>query len=309
MGRMDLDSLVAGKQQTPITALLMGVEGVGKSTFGADAPDPVFIDLERSTEDLDVVRFPEPDDGWKWEDVLDAIDVLTKEDHKFKTLVVDTLDAAEPLLYAFICKRDKKKNIEDYGYGKGYTASLDEWRIFLARLERLRRVKGMNVILLAHTWIKTFKNPLGSDYDRYEMKLYPKSGALVREWVRVALFANFEVYASKEKGDLKAKGFGGDVRTVFTKRNAAWDAKDRLGLPDQFPLSWDEFYAHATGKRATEKDALKTAIAAAVEKLQDEKISKWVDANVQENTDLASLAKVNNKLQSKLKDRDAQVES
>jgi hypothetical protein len=301
---MDLESLVGGKQQTPITGLLMGVEGVGKSTFGADAPKPVFIDLERSTEDLDAVRFPEPDGGWKWEDVLDAIEELTTKDHEFKTLVVDTLDAAEPLLYAFICKRDKKKNIEDYGYGKGYTASMDEWRVFLARLERLRRTKGMNVILLAHTWIKTFKNPLGPDYDRYEMKLYPKSGALIREWVRVALFANFETYASKEKGELKAKGFGGNVRTVYTKRNAAWDAKDRLGLPDQFPLSWEEFHAHATGKRAVEKDALRTAIEEAVATLDDDKIRKWVDANVQENTDLASLAKVNNKLQSKLKEKE-----
>ncbi len=100
-----------------------------------------------------MARFPEPQ---TWNDVLQAVDMLRVEQHDHKTLVFDTLDWLEPLLWAHICERDGKKNVEDYGYGKGHVAALDEWRLLVSRLERLRNERGMGVVLLAHSWIKPF---------------------------------------------------------------------------------------------------------------------------------------------------------
>ena len=42
--RMTLGSIVRGKIAKPIRVLVYGVHGIGKSTFGAHAPNPVFLD-------------------------------------------------------------------------------------------------------------------------------------------------------------------------------------------------------------------------------------------------------------------------
>ena len=126
--RMTLDKLVKGKLQTPRRVMLYGPEGIGKTTFGAGAPSPIFFAAEAGTAQLDVVRFPKPEG---WADVLDAVRTLTTEAHDFKTLVFDTMDAIEPLLWAYMCKRDSNpkrtlRDVEDYGFGKGYEKALDD---------------------------------------------------------------------------------------------------------------------------------------------------------------------------------------
>ncbi len=238
-----LADVTSGKRQQAYRLLLSGVEGIGKSTFGADAPSPIFLGAEDGTDHLDVKRLPAPR---SWADVFRSVALLQAEKHDFKTLVVDTVDWLEPLCWDSVCARDKKKDIEDYGFGKGYTAALDEWRKLLRALEGLR-AKGMHVVLLAHTHLKTFKNPLGDDFDRYELKLNLKAGGLLKEWCDAVLFANYETFTVKSQGAQKAKGVSSGARYVYTERTAAYDAKNRYGLPAQLALSWAEFDAAARG--------------------------------------------------------------
>jgi hypothetical protein len=236
--RMSLASVTKGRLRKPKRVLLFGVEGIGKSTFGADAPDPIFLGAEDGTSELDVNRFPEPSG---WADVMEAIRQLTYESHSHKTLVVDTLDWAEPMCWEWVCHRGGKKNIEDFGYGKGYSAALDEWRVLLDKLSQLRAAKGMDIILLAHSWTKTFKNPEGEDFDRYELKLHAKAGGLIKEWCDAVLFTNYETFAVQKEG--RTRGVSSGARLIYTQRRAAWDAKNRYGLPETLPLSWVEFDA------------------------------------------------------------------
>ncbi len=175
--KMQLSGVVKGKQAKSWRILLYGTEGVGKSTFASQCPAPIFLGAEDGTAHLDVQRFPSPS---CWDDILSAVKILADDKHEFKTLVVDTVDWVEPLLWAHICKRDKKQDIEDYGYGKGYQCALDEWRTFLALLEKLRE-KSINVLLLGHSHLKTFKNPTDEDFDRYELKLHAKAAGLLKE--------------------------------------------------------------------------------------------------------------------------------
>lgn len=292
--RMSLADVVRGRQEMPDRVLLYGVEGIGKSTWATGARAPIFIPAEDGTAALDIARFPDPKN---WTDVLEAVRTLTDEQHDFQTVVLDTLDAVEPMLWQHICQRDKKASIEDYGYGKGYVAALDEWRGFLASLERLRRARGMSVVLLAHSWIKPFKSPDTDDYDRYELKLHVKAGGLVKEWCDSVLFAHYETFATKNERTGAAKGISTGARVVHTQRTAAWDAKNRYSLPEVLPLSYEDYANAVRLRQSAPPEKLRASIAAKLAELADETVAKKVEPLVkQAGDDAIELSKIDNKL-------------
>lgn len=299
--RMALDKLLKGKIEQPRRILLYGTEGIGKSTFAASAPAPIFVGPEDGTSQLDVTRFPKP---LAWPDVLEAVRTLTNDEHAFKTFVLDTADAAEPLLWAHMCERDSQpgktiRDVEDYGYGKGYQKALDEWRVFLSMLERLRAARGMHVILLAHAQIKPFKNPQGEDFDRYELKLNAKAGGLLKEWCDAVLFANYETFAVKDEKK-RVRGVSSGARIICTERTAAYDAKNRYGLPESLPLSWEDFDRLATA--GADAAALRSEIERKAAELPDLKavILEWV-AKAGDNAQ--SLALINNKVNARIAEK------
>lgn len=298
--RMTLASVVKGKRARPIRALLYGVEGIGKSTFAASAPSPIFIGAEDGTDHLDAVRFPTPG---SWNEVFEALRVLATQEHPYQTLAIDTLDWLEPLAWDFICTRDGVENIEAYGYGKGYVAALDEWRRLLAALERLRETKGMHVVLLAHSWIKPFKNPEGDDFDRHELKLHAKAGGLLKEWSDVVLFANYQTFAEKDSRTKRVKGVSTGARLIYTTRSAAFDAKNRYDLPEEMPLDWDEFYGAVQAHRPADPKALAAEIERKAKELGGDGEAKALAYLEQHAGDAAWLAKLNDKLNAKLAEK------
>lgn len=299
--RMGLGALVKGKQAHPTRVLLYGPEGVGKSTFGAGAPGAVFLGAEEGTSQLDVTRFPQPE---TWTDALDAITTLTNEKHEFKTLVIDTLDWLEPTLWDSICKRDNQKSIESYGYGKGFQAALDEWRIFLSALERLRKAKPMHIVMLAHSWIRPFKNPTGEDYDRYELKINAKAGGLLKEWCDAVLFATYETFAVKDDRKRVRGVDNNGARVVYTQRRAAYDAKNRYSLPETMPLDWGEFMSGVTSHKPAEPVALVEAIKEIASKLGGDMEKETLASLGRVGQDAVKLAALNNWATAKLNEKE-----
>jgi hypothetical protein len=236
-----IDRIKKGPAYKPRRILLYGVEGIGKSTWASQAAKNIFLcaenGLPESLNHVDRINVA------SFKDLLAAIQALRDEKHDFKTVTIDTFDWLEPLLYAYICDRDGQPNIEDYGYGKGYTAAQQELRSLLAQLERLAEDRQMDVIILAHAMIKTFNNPSGDNFDRYIMKGNDKLSGLLKEWATAVLFARYEVFTKKAgKQDVKAKAFG-EARVIHTTWCAAWDAKNHYSLPETMPLNYDEFDA------------------------------------------------------------------
>lgn len=292
--RMKLGAIVKGRVERPIRVLLFGVEGVGKSTFAANAPAPIFLAAEDGTAQLDVARFPEPK---TWLDVFDALDELVTADHAYKTVVVDTLDWLEPLCWQHVVERaaranPKIKSIEDFGFGKGYVAALDEWRKLLAALEQLRTKRGMHVVFLAHSWVKPFKNPEDEDYDRYELKLHAKAGGLLKEWADAVLFTRFETFANTDDKTKRTRGVSSGNRIVHTQRTAAFDAKNRYDLPQTLPLDWSAFAAAVKAKAPADPAKLKERIAMLLISASDEVTGRVATAVEKAGNNAAQLARI-----------------
>ncbi len=292
---MGLGAIARTPERKPPRVLVMGTEGVGKSTFAAGAPSPVFLGPEDGTGRLDVSRFPLPE---SWQDVLDAIMALDAA-HEHKTLVIDTLDWIEPLVWRHVCKGASVESIEDLGYGKGYVKALDEWRLFLSKLERLR-ARGITVVLLAHTHIKNFQNPEGDNYDRYELKLHTKAGGLLKEWCDAVMFANYETVLAQDKRTNRFRGFDTGARLLHTTRQAAYDAKNRYDLPPTIPLNWDDF-AGAIEKRQSASPAdLRAAIDEKRTKLPADVAAAAEASLARAGDDASKLAQLNDWINAKL---------
>ncbi|QQE75695.1 ATP-binding protein [Brevibacillus composti] len=233
--------VIRGKVQKAKKVVLYGPEGIGKSSLAARFPRPIFIDTEGSTTEMDVDRLPKPT---SWEMLKQQVQWVKQQAGQFGTLVIDTIDWAELLCNESVCAAHQKRGIEDFGYGKGYIYAEEEFGRFLNLLSDVIEA-GINVVLNAHSQIVKFEQPdeMGA-YDRYQLKLGKKTGsrtaALVKEWADMVLFINYKTFsvATDDKGR-KHKGQGG-VRTVYATHHPAWDAKNRHGLPDEFPLD----YAH-----------------------------------------------------------------
>jgi hypothetical protein len=278
-----LDKVRKGPSNKPLRLMVIGVEGVGKSTAGAAMPSPIFICGE---DGLVGPQFAEtesftPD---SWAAVLAFCDELATAKHDYKTVVIDTLDWLEPLLYAHVvaaAKRNDVKSIEDFGYGKGYVLAQQEARQLLARLDRLTSA-GMAVVVLSHCQIKSFHNPQGDDFDRYEPKVNAKIAGLFREWCDAVLFAQFDQYTKKENARAKAKAYGGENRIVHTTHSVAWDAKNRFGLPDVMPLDMPTILeAIAKGQPSDTSSMvaeLKTLIPQMADAEKREKAEAWLKA-------------------------------
>ena len=233
--------ITRGKIPCAKKTVIYGPEGIGKSTFAAKFPDPVFIDTEGSTKDMDVARLPRPS---SWSMLMQEIDYVKNTPGICKTLVIDTIDWAEQLCVEFICAKHGKSGIEDFGYGNGYVYTKEEFGRFLNKLEDVIE-KGINVTLTAHAQMRKFEQPdeMGS-YDRYELKLGKKTSSqtapLVKEWADMLLFANYKTYsvAVDDKGK-KHKAQGGK-RVMYTNHHPCWDAKNRYGLADEIPFDYTE---------------------------------------------------------------------
>ena len=289
-----LGTVKRGRIQAPIKALVYGVEGVGKSTLGAGLPDPLFICAESGTEQLDVARLPEPR---SWSEVLQALDELAQPGHGYRSVVVDTVDWLEPLLWDEMCKRNKWASIESPGYGKGYVEALGEWRGLLRRLDTVRG-SGIHVLLLAHATVRRVSPPDLEAYDRYSLKVNEKAAALVREWADAVLFAQYEVSTSKGKQDRVAKAYSTGERVLRTVYSASWDAKNRWGLPETVPLDARVLLEAAAGRSQELAPELVDALGAVTDRAWAAKLQAWVLAQSDREAATAkALTRTRDKLQ------------
>jgi hypothetical protein len=227
----------------PPTVLLYSVHGIGKTTFGACAPNPVFLQTEDGLGAIEADTFGVLK---SYGEIMEAIGSLYNDDHNFQTVVLDSADWAEPIVWQEACRANGWNDIGQPGYGRGYAAALDMWKMLLDGLTALRDERDMTVIVLAHSEIKRFESPVCEPYDRYQPKLHKGASAIIQESMDAVLFANYRVSTTKTETGCNKKvvrGVGSGERLIYTVERPAFLAKNRWSLPDSMPLSWDAFAA------------------------------------------------------------------
>lgn len=288
--RMTFANVKKGKVKTPLRALVYGAEKVGKSTFAAGAPKAIWLGKDSGTEHLDIERLPQPE---TWRDVLDGLAEVEANGFAsgYRTLVVDPIGWLEPLA-ALDVTGDPSVSLAMWGggFGKGFGAALDRWRMFIKGTERVWQT-GMNVIFIAHAHVKKFDDPEGAGYERYELALENKAVAgLLKQWVDAILFARREAYGKVDPNTKRAKAYGSSARMLHTEWSPAYDAGNRFSLPTELPLSWPVF-AEALERGQARNDELLAQIEAGLRELCDPEVEKKVRGWIEQRTfDIAEIA-------------------
>ncbi len=230
-----------GKIKRAQKVVLYGSEGIGKSTFAASFPNPLFIDTEGGTSHMDVRRIEKPQ---TWDELIAVLNEIATTKSLCETLVIDTADWAEQLAISHICTKYKKTGLEEFGYGKGYTYLAEEFMPFFAVLDKIIS-SGVNVVVTAHAKMRKFEQPdeMGA-YDRWEMKLSKQVAPLFKEWCDMLLFLNYQTFVVATEN--KSAKVQGGKRVIYTSHHPCWDAKNRHGLPDVMDLEYSNI-AHIFG--------------------------------------------------------------
>jgi len=234
---MSLANIKKKTKQKPPRIVLYGGAGIGKTFFAASMNKPIFVLTEDGMGKIEADHFPL---ATSFEDVLKNLQSLIDNDNDYKTLVVDSLDWLEPLIWDKACQDNNWKSIEQPGYGKGYVEVLKYWREYIRLLNELRE-KGYTIMQIAHNQIKRFESPEIDAFDRHELKLHRKAADLILEHSDCCFFANFKL------GTVQVKGKGGNMttkavsgeRVIYTVEKTAYLAKNRYGLPEMLPFEWE----------------------------------------------------------------------
>lgn len=218
--------IVKGKSQEPDRILITGKPGVGKSTWAAGSPRPLFIDADTGSHQLDVARIkPE-----RWSDILD---ILRDWPDEFQTVVVDSLTSAETLLWRGVLAKFGADSPSNVQHGAAWTEISSQWMRLRDVLEELQKKRGVEVILIGHVQKATNDNPTGPDFMKYELAMRGKDAAPLVAWCSTAGFAEEEIVV-----DPKTEKARLTPNRVLRFRGAAFDGKCRYAVGDSLALSY-----------------------------------------------------------------------
>lgn len=237
---MKLSDITTGKEISRPKILMHGMDGIGKSWWANKAKKSIFLATEDGQKHLDASRLPLCKTT---QDIYDALFLLAHEKHEFSTLIFDSLDWGEKIIYNDIITANHAKCIDDsniraLSYGRGPKMSLVTWGNILSMLDGLN-AQGMTIIALAHSKLKKVDNPPHPAYDRYCIDIYDKAADLWKQWADVVLYATQKIIVNETEGDfgrVHVSARSGGNRVFYTEDRPAWDAKNRYELPLEMSL-------------------------------------------------------------------------
>lgn len=263
---LTLDSILTGRSLNPPRIIVYGGPGLGKSTFAANAPKPIFINMENGLGNLDVASFPL---AKTYEDVDAQLRLLFTENHNYQTVVIDSLDWFERLLWDKIARDNGVMEIENLNWGKGFVYAINLWQNFVKNVNRLSMERNISVIFTAHSEVTTLPDPERGEYSQYNIALHKKAHPILVKDVDAILFVRKDGIITTDKnsfGKETKRALGDGVRTVITQMRPSAIAKNRYGLSPVIEIKegdimwssvWNELAAKVPYYQALTKGEIK----------------------------------------------------
>ena len=233
--------------------VVLGVPGVGKTSFACQAPKPLIVTSRAEDGVVTLMNAGQIEpvsylDGVKtFSEFSNVVQELRDtEDLKYQSLVVDTINGLSVACVKETCDESYGGDWTKFSsYGQGYVLASDKWRKVFYDLDQLRLEKGIHVLCCGHVKIGNFQNPSGQDFSRYQPDLHKSLWPVVERWSDAILFMDFITVTAQE--GLKVKGKGGTQRIIHTQGQASFVAKNRYGLPAELSagktpqVAWQNF--------------------------------------------------------------------
>ena len=256
-----LDKVTTEQKKRGIRIMIYGEPKTGKSYFGTQIPNHVFLNLENGLEHLKgATKLPYTSE---YVEVKAMLSELATTDHPYKTLVVDSADVLENLIRKWIVASTGNsgyKDITDIPYGRGYPLLLAETRKLIEMFEYLSAEKGMNIVFICHSEVKKMQPPIGNEYTYIAPSLYAKTTQgdstlkIYTDYVDIIGYCEYRTIVKET-----STGFGTRGQAVGTGErimhldasNPAFIAGSRYPMPKQIPFEWSAFVQAITGKQPT----------------------------------------------------------
>lgn len=247
-GGGDFADVVRGRVFEPPKIMVYGIDGVGKSSFCSQAPNPIFLQagLDKGLEQIGPARFPVSN---TYEDFLGKLRRVATGEHQWQTLAVDNLSAIEALIYQRVCANNNWPTITKPGFDRGEKLAMAEWLEVLDLLNKCH-ARGMAILLVAHARRERLGDPENPTVEQYAPALHTKtSGELFRRWVDATLFLTRRMAVKTEGQGMAERKIGvavgadGGERIIRASWTPANVAKNRYDMPSEMPFpklgAWD----------------------------------------------------------------------
>ena len=98
----DLNSIQTGKKDLPPRIVILGTPKVGKTTFACDSSNPILMPIkgEEGADDMDCAKFPTVN---TYDELMEALTTLARDEHQFDTIRLDSSSTLEPLVWDKVC--------------------------------------------------------------------------------------------------------------------------------------------------------------------------------------------------------------
>lgn len=246
---MKIDLSISANDWLHPRLTLVGGPGIGKTSFGVSAPKPVFIMGEDGCG-APVPRIPKLGRLTHWDQAIEAVQYLLKEDHDRETVVVDVINSIADLAKQHICTRDygglwkSKRGQEGFNaWGYGDKDTCQEFKRFLHGLDLLREKRKMWVILLAHEGLHRHGNVFGDDFQKIGGAVHKLIWEEILRWSDQVGHATKDFIAVKKEGEKAAKPKGDNKRILYFEGGPGRDAKARAGyeMPASMKFSYKTY--------------------------------------------------------------------